>query len=230
MRNELNEVVEDTYIQPIEIDETSTKVYRFFKRLFDIVSSTCALVLLGWLLLLVSVIIKLTSKGAVFFLDHRVGINGKDIYVLKFRTMFADAEENIRKYLNDEQYKAWEKERKVEDDPRVTSVGRFLRKTSIDELPQLVNILKGDLSVVGPRPLTRYEIEENFSLADQKTLLSVKPGLTGNWGAYGRSAVTYESGERQRLELEYVDKRSTLFDLKLIFATVGSVLRGKGAQ
>lgn len=84
--------------------------------------------------------------------------------------------------------------------------------------------------MVGPRPLTRNEIEENFNFADQKKLLSCKTGLTGNWGTYGRSVITFESGERQRMELEYVEKRSTLFDLKLIFATVGSVLRGKGAQ
>jgi len=143
MRNDLDEVAEYTYIQPRGSNEISSTGYIFFKRVFDIVSSACALILLSWLLLLVAVIIKLNSKGSVFFWDHRVGMNGKDIYVLKFRTMFADAEVNVREYLNDEQYKAWEKERKVEDDPRVTSVGRFLWKTSIDELPQLVNTLEG---------------------------------------------------------------------------------------
>ena len=230
MGNELNEDTEYTYIQPVVLNDFSPSGYRVFKRLFDILSSSVAMILLSWLLLLVAAIIKVTSKGPAFYTDHRVGLNGKDIYVLKFRTMFVDAEEHIRDYLTDEQYKAWLAERKVENDPRITSIGRFLRKTSIDELPQLVNILKGDLSVVGPRPLTRFEVEENFTPSEQKKLLSVKPGLTGNWGAYGRSAVTYESGERQRMELEYVDRRSILFDFKLIFATVGSVLRGKGAQ
>jgi len=204
--------------------------YIFIKRVFDVVSSACAIAALGWLLIIVAVAIKLTSKGPILFLDHRVGKNGKDIYVYKFRTMYIDAEEHVHDYLSEEQYQEWLTERKVENDPRITPIGRFLRKTSIDELPQLFNIIKGELSVVGPRPLTRYEIEENFPPQQQKKLLSCKPGLTGNWAAYGRSDVTFESGERQRIELEYVDKRSTMFDLKLIFATVGAVLKGKGAK
>lgn len=229
MRNELNEVTEHT-IQSTDINKTVSVRYRFFKRLFDIVSSVCALVLLSWFLLLVAGVIKLTSRGSAVFRDRRVGMNGKDIYMLKFRTMYADAEDNIQMYLTDEQYRIWQTERKVDNDPRVTPVGRFLRRTSIDELPQLANIIKGDMSVVGPRPLTRYEIEENFTFAEQKKLLSCKPGLTGNWAAYGRSTVTYENGERQQMELEYVDKRSTMLDLKLIFATAASVIKCKGAQ
>lgn len=204
--------------------------YRFIKRTFDIVSSACALIALSWLFVIVAVVIKLTSKGPSIFRDRRVGINGKDIYAYKFRTMYIDAEEHIKDYLSEEQYQEWLTERKVENDPRITPIGRFLRKSSIDELPQLLNILKGDLSVVGPRPLTRHEIEENFMPAQQKKLLSCKPGLTGNWAAYGRSNVTFVSGERQHMELEYVDKRSVWFDLKLIFASAIAVFKRDGAQ
>lgn len=225
--NDVGNIVE---ADSVKVVAKSNKAYIFFKRLFDVVSSACALVLLSWLLIIVAVIVKLTSKGPVLYKDHRIGKNGMELYILKFRTMFINAEEHIHDYLTDEQYKEWLSERKVENDPRITPVGRFLRRTSIDELPQLVNILKGDMSVVGPRPLTKSEIEENFTLLEQKKLLGAKPGLTGNWGAYGRSSVTFESGERQRMELEYVDKQCTALDLKIIFASVFSVLKGKGAQ
>ncbi|MCC8052222.1 MAG: sugar transferase [Clostridiales bacterium] len=217
--------------ETIETQKTHKRYfYLFFKRVFDFISSLCVLIVLFLPLLAISLVVRLTSKGPVFYWDNRVGLNGKDIRVLKYRTMYEDAEEHVRDYLTDEQYQIWLVERKVEDDPRITPIGRFLRRTSIDELPQLVNILKGDISVVGPRPLTRSEIETNFTPEEQEMLLSCKPGLTGNWGVCGRSDVTFESGERQRLELEYVEKCGVLTDLKLIFATVGVVVKGKGAQ
>ncbi len=205
-------------------------IYLSLKRVFDFVSSLCVLIVLFLPLLVISLVVRLTSKGPVFYWDNRVGLDGKDIRVLKYRTMYEDAEEHVRDYLTDEQYQIWLVERKVENDPRITPIGRFLRRTSIDELPQLVNILKGDISVVGPRPLTRSEIETNFTPEEQKLLLSCKPGLTGNWAVCGRSDVTFESGERQRLELEYAENKGFLMDIRLIFGTIGVVLKGKGAQ
>lgn len=227
----------NSYYASVVYEKTDAKadikekpIYEILKRIFDFISSLCAFVVLIIPLLIVGIAIRITSKGSSIFRDHRVGKNGKDIYVYKFRTMYIDAEEHAREYLNDDQYNEWLTERKVTNDPRITPIGRFLRKTSIDELPQLFNIIKGDLSVVGPRPLTKYEIEENFTSLQQKMLLSCKPGLTGNWAAYGRSNVTYESGERQRMEIEYVEKRGLMFDLKLIFATVIAVFKRDGAQ
>ncbi|MCD7726748.1 MAG: sugar transferase [Ruminococcus sp.] len=216
--------------QQPELQYKKKPVYDAVKRVFDIVVSLCALVVLGIPLLAVGCIIRLTSDGSAIYCDHRIGKNGKEICVYKFRSMYIDAQEHIRDYLNDEQYRDWLSERKVDNDPRITPIGRFLRKTSIDELPQLINILKGDISFVGPRPLIMSELDENFTTSQQKLLLSCKPGLTGNWGAHGRSNVSYESGERQLMELEYVERRGMLFDIKLIFATVIAVFNGNGAQ
>lgn len=206
------------------------KVYAFFKRAFDIVSSFLVICLLSWLLLILCIVVKLSSKGPIIFADKRIGKGGKEITVYKFRSMYVDAETNIEKYLSEEQRDTWLRERKLDDDPRITSVGKFIRKTSLDELPQLFNILFGSLSVVGPRPISQRELDENFSDYEKSILLMTRPGLTGYWQVYGRSDVDFESGERQRMELEYFSKRSLLFDLKLIFKTIGVVLVGKGAK
>ncbi len=214
--------------EPIEV--RTSKAYDVSKRVFDILMSSLALLLLSPLLLVLSLIVKFSSKGTVFFKDHRIGKEGKRITVLKFRSMYSDAESNIRKYLNEEQMKTWSIERKLDNDPRITKIGRFLRKTSLDELPQLFNIFTGDLSFVGPRPITKIELEENYTRYQRKKLLSVTPGLTGYWQVYGRSDVDYKSGERQKEELAYLPKRSFFFDLKLIFLTVPAVLKHKGAK
>lgn len=204
--------------------------YFAVKRLFDVVSSSLAIVVLSPVLLLAAAAVKLTSRGPILFRDKRVGQNGKIIDVLKFRSMYVDSESNPTKYLSPAQMIEWERERKVKNDPRVTKVGRFLRKTSIDELPQLFNILKGNMSVVGPRPVTKHEIEENFTSAEQAVILSAKPGLTGYWQVYGRSDVSYESGRRSRLTLDYFAYRSLGLDLELILLTLPAVLKGSGAE
>jgi lipopolysaccharide/colanic/teichoic acid biosynthesis glycosyltransferase len=206
------------------------KGYERTKRVFDILCSSLAIVLLSPLLLVLALLVKTTSKGKILFRDHRIGKDGKKIEVLKFRTMYSDAESNINKYLTPEQLKIWTVERKLDNDPRITKMGRFLRKTSLDELPQLFNILRGDISIVGPRPITKTELDENYTRYQRRCLLSVKPGLTGYWQVYGRSDVDYKSGERQKEELAYLPKRSCLFDLKLIFLTVPAVLKHKGAK
>ena len=206
------------------------KCYRFVKRTFDIVASFLAILALSPVFLLVSLLVKLSSKGPILFKDKRIGLHGVPISVYKFRTMYTDAEEHIDKYLTPEQIRIWMRDRKLDNDPRITKIGRILRKTSLDELPQLFNILNGTLSVVGPRPITRHEMKTNYTHYQMRVLLSVKPGLTGVWAVYGRSKCTYESGERQLKELSYIDKKGVLYDLKLILLTVPAVLKHEGAQ
>ncbi len=200
------------------------------KRVFDFLSSFLLFLLVSWLLLIFTILVKVTSKGPVLFKDIRVGKNHKIIRVFKFRSMYSDAEEHPEKYLSPEQMEEWRVERKVENDPRITKMGRFLRKTSLDELPQLLNIMAGSLSVIGPRPLSEREMNEHFTKEEQDKYVAATPGLIGNWAVHGRSAVTFASGERQRLELEYIDKRSLWFDTKLLFGVIPAVLRREGAQ
>lgn len=204
--------------------------YYFWKRFFDICSSFFAIVILLPLLFLCALCVIFSSKGPVLFKDIRVGKNEKKIKVLKFRSMYIDAEEHPEKYFSPDQIQQWKEERKVENDPRITPVGRFLRKTSLDELPQLFNILFGSMSVVGPRPLSEKELDDHFTTQQRKLLLSVRPGLTGYWQVYGRSDCNYESGNRVKMNMVYFEKRSLLFDLKLIFMTVPAVFHHRGAR
>ena len=205
------------------------KGYLFAKRAFDIFSSFLVILLISWLLLIIFIIQLFATKGHPIFGDKRIGRYRKHITVYKFRSMYYDAESNIDKYLTPEQKEIWLRERKLDNDPRITPFGRFIRKTSLDELPQLFNILFGSMSVVGPRPISEKELE-NFTEEQLEILLSAKPGLTGYWQVYGRSDVDFESGERQKLELEYFEKRGFFFDLKLIFKTIPAVLKHRGAK
>ena len=203
--------------------------YRFCKRTFDIVLSFFLIVILCLLLAVLWLVVWLSSKGKGIFHDMRVGKDDKDIAVYKFRTMYGDAETNIDKYLNEEQKRQWEIDRKVDDDPRITKVGQFLRKTSLDELPQLFNILFGTMSFVGPRPITRFELEKHFTPEQKKILLSVRPGLIGYWGVMGRSNIGFDHG-RQELELNYFKLRGLWFDLSLMFRVIPAVFKRKGAK
>ena len=223
----------DVFEEPVEQEKIivkGNKCYEFFKRTFDVFSSGLAIILLSWLLLIIALLVKLTSNGPVLFKDRRVGKNGKIIKVYKFRSMYIDAESRLDKYLTPEEMEIWKKEGKIDNDPRITKIGKFIRKTSLDELPQLFNILGGSLSVVGPRPIKSLELELNYNEYQKSKLLSVKPGLTGYWQVYGRSNVSYESGERQKLELAYLPKRGFWFDLKIIILTIPAVLKSRGAQ
>lgn len=212
------------------IEVRGGKLYAFLKRLEDIVASLLAIIILFIPMLIIGLLVKLTSKGPVFFKDKRVGKSGKEIVVLKFRSMYIDAESNIDKYLTEEQKIQWVRERKLDPDPRITKVGRFIRKTSLDELPQIFNIFKGDLSIVGPRPITKKEMDTNYNDYEKSILTLARPGLTGYWQVCGRSNVNYESGERQKLELEYFEKRGFWFDIGIIFKTIPAVLRKRGAH
>ncbi len=199
-------------------------VYDFFKRIFDIICSSLALIILSPVFLILAITIKATSKGPVFFAHKRVGKDGKTLNIYKFRSMVTNAEELIEQFTP-EQKAEYEKNFKLENDPRITKVGKFIRRTSLDELPQLFNILKGDLSVVGPRPV--MEVETEIYGNYRSMLLSVKPGLTGFWAANGRSCTTYT--RRRALEICYVKNRSVCFDLKIILKTITSVFKGEGA-
>lgn len=203
--------------------------YDFTKRCFDFLSSLMVIIVLSPTLLILFVIQLFATKGHPIFKDNRIGKGGKKIKVYKFRSMYYDAESNIGKYLNEEQLAIWERERKLDDDPRITPFGKFIRKTSLDELPQLFNILFGSMSVVGPRPISEKELV-NFTEEELKVLFLAKPGLTGYWQVVARNNADFESGERQKLELEYFSKRGFWFDLGLIFRTIPAVLTKKGAK
>ena len=204
--------------------------YKLIKRCFDIVSSLLAIIILSPLLLLITIINIFATKGVPIYIDRRVGRDGKQFALLKFCSMYKDANTNPEKYLTNDQIEQWKKERKVTDDPRITPFGRFIRKSSLDELPQLFCILIGTMSVVGPRPVVRNEIDQHYTEEEKKLLLSVRPGLISNWGVNGRNLVSYENRRRQELELDYFKKRSLWYDFKLMLKSVGVVISEKGAQ
>lgn len=200
--------------------------YEFIKRAFDIFSSLIAMILLSPVILILAIAVKVDDpKGKIFFAHKRVGKNGKEIKILKFRSMVHNAEELIEKFTP-EQKEEYYANFKLDNDPRVTKLGNFLRKSSLDELPQLLNILAGNLSLVGPRPV--LEEETQLYGKDRDLFLSVKPGLTGYWAVNGRSAIDYD--ERKKLELYYVKNRSFWLDIKIIFKTFTTVFKGEGAQ
>ena len=205
-------------------------LYRFIKRSFDILVSLFAIIILSIPMGIVAVLVKLSSKGPVLFKDKRVGLNGKEILVWKFRSMYVDAESRLEQYLTKEQLEMWKKERKIDNDPRITKIGKIIRKTSLDELPQLFNILKGDLSIIGNRPVSRLEYETYYTEDEKKILNSMRPGLTGYWQVYGRSNVTYATGERQKMCLHYVKKATIWLDIKIFFKTFLVVVTHKGAR
>lgn len=230
MKKEIESI--DTKNTDEEIVIKGSKTYLFFKRVLDIVVSFISIVFLMVTLIfpIISVLVLISTRGKVIFKDERMGLNKKKISIYKFQTMFSDAETNLDKYLDENQKKKWQKERKLDDDPRVTKLGKFLRKTSLDELPQLFNILGGSLSLVGPRPITKQELENNFTEYEQEQLMKVKPGLTGYWQVKDRSLATYESGERQKEELYYLPRRGLWFDVKIILLTIPAIFKGKGAK
>lgn len=199
--------------------------YLIAKRIFDVVSASAALLVLSPVFFVVSLLIKLDSEGPIIFKHKRIGKKGKPIALYKFRSMVNDAEAAIKRFTP-EQREEWEKNFKLENDPRITKIGAFLRKTSLDELPQLLNIIRGDLSVVGPRPVIGEELE--LYGENKGKFLSATPGLTGYWQAYARSDCSYE--QRIEMELYYVENASFWWDIKIIFATVGAVLCAKGAR
>ena len=201
-------------------------MYRYIKRLLDIILSLFGLIILIPICILVKIsFLCKGDKKSIFFKHTRIGKEGKPFMMYKFRSMAHNAEELLEELLKDELYrKEWAENQKIEKDPRITTIGAFLRKSSLDELPQLLNVLKGDMSIVGPRPLVEGELEEH---GGSKLYWNEKPGITGWWGSHGRSDVDYE----QRLELEYYYIRNISFKLDVIciFKTITAVVKHEGA-
>lgn len=215
--------------------------YLVVKRCFDFLSSLIVSVVLLIPLAVLALLVVVKDFGNPFYIQKRVGQNGKELRMMKLRSMKRGAD-HLETMLTPEQLAEYHREYKLTDDPRLIGYrkpgdsekcfGGLIRKASLDELPQIIwNIcIKGDMSVVGPRPILKDELEENYTLEQQKMLLSVKPGLTGYWQAYARNNATYETGERQKMELYYVQNQSLWLDIKILFATVGAVLKERGAK
>lgn len=199
--------------------------YVVVKRLFDILFSAI-ICIIGFIpAAILCVVICADSPGNPMFRQERIGLHGRKIYIFKFRTMVVDAHEHPEKYMTSEQLEVWTREQKLDDDPRVTHIGRLLRRTSLDEIPQFINVLKGDLSVIGPRPVTESETYEFGDARDE--ILSCKPGITGWWQVTARNNATWENGERQRLELFYVHHASIRLDVQIFIKTFMAMGRGK---
>ena len=199
-----------------------------WKRPFDIFFSLIAILILLPIMLVIAILIKIFDGGNCIYTQRRVGLNGKEFNIFKFRTMYTDADKRLENLLkNDLKAKEeWEKFFKLKNDPRVTPIGKFLRKTSLDELPQFFNVLKGDMSIVGPRPVTKEELIKFYK--DKAELYkSVRPGITGYWQVTSRNDITsYE--ERVKMDVWYIENQSFLLDLKIILKTVLAMIRMEG--
>ncbi len=206
---------------------SSQRIYFFFKRIIDIVISLFGCLALGIVYLGIKVAYLLSGDShKIMYKQKRVGLNGRLFDLYKFRSMVPDAEKVLKELLKDEKLKEeWDRNQKLDDDPRITKVGKFIRKTSLDELPQFINVLKGDMSIIGPRPLVPGELASKNGI---KLYEKVKPGITGWWACNGRSNMSYE--ERLEHEYYYVRNCSLYLDLLCVFRTVYIVLSGKGAK
>lgn len=221
--------MEDQFSVPHTFIFTEEEIkHSFSKRAFDIFFSLFAFSFGFPLFILVAFLVWISSRTFVIYGHERIGRGGKPFRCYKFRTMYPDADLRLQQLLEENpKLKAeWEKTHKLRNDPRITPIGRFLRKTSLDELPQFWNILKGDLSVVGPRPVVKAELQKYFG-RKAPFILSVRPGLTGLWQVSGRSDTSYE--KRILLDEEYIRKQSFTLDLKLIAKTIPAMLFSKGA-
>jgi exopolysaccharide production protein ExoY len=198
--------------------------YELSKRAIDITGAAALLVAALPMCAVAAALIRVTSPGPVLFRQRRIGRGGRVFWCYKLRTMMVDAEERLQR--DPELRRVFEVNYKLDIDPRVTPIGALLRKTSIDELPQLFNVLVGDMSLVGPRPIVPPELERYGPHGER--LLSVKPGLSGFWQVCGRSATTYE--ERVQMDLAYIERRGLLMDLRLMLMTPVAVISRKGAR
>ncbi|MGG0415406.1 sugar transferase [Priestia aryabhattai] len=207
-----------------KVNPNNQRGYLFIKRCIDVVGAVAGLLMLLIVFIIVSLLIKLEDpKGSIFFSQKRVGKNGKEFNMYKFRSMVSDAEAKLAELL--EQNETTGAMFKMKNDPRVTKIGKFIRKTSIDELPQLINVLKGDMSLVGPRPPIVREVNEYTGYQMQRLL--VTPGCTGLWQVSGRSNIGFE--EMVELDLTYITTRSLMADIKIIFRTIFMLFGSKNA-
>lgn len=225
-----NSTIDNVSVIKKEKTKTNKKImYNFIKRTIDAIGALIGIIILIPATIIIYLARKILKedKGPLFYEQLRYGKNGKVFRLYKFRSMCIGADKKLKEYLenNEEARKEFEKTHKLQNDPRITKIGNFLRKTSLDELPQMINILRGDMSFVGPRPVVEKEVEDYGK--NKEKFLSVKPGLTGYWQVNGRSNTTYE--ERMEMELYYVDNCSLWLDIKIFFKTFITVFKKEGA-
>lgn len=215
-------------IPVVELTQKNMLINIFFKRMMDILLSLILLILLFPFFVIIGMMIKLDSKGPIFFLQERIGKNGKKFKILKFRTMYVNNDENLHKEYVIKLIKEGKKDQsgmyKIKNDPRITKIGKFLRKFSFDEFPQLINVLKGEMSLVGPRPPIQYEVENYDEW--HKRRLSVKPGMTGMWQVSGRNKIGFE--DMVLLDIYYVENFSIWLDMVILIKTFFVVLKREG--
>ena len=219
---ELEKDIDKMVITKREINSNAN--YLRIKRFVDVVCSFLGLIFLSPIFIIVAVIIKIEDpKGPVFFKQIRVGEDEKEFYMFKFRSMVTDAEERLKDLLSQNEVSG--AMFKMKEDPRITKIGRIIRKTSIDELPQLFNVLRGDMSLVGPRPPLPIEVEQ-YTIYDKQRLL-VTPGCTGLWQVSGRNHLSFN--EMVELDVLYIKKRTIFFDFKIMFKTIKCMINSNGA-
>lgn len=227
--------VQENVVLPINLKKTESTfsrieriTYFIIKRVFDILCSIFGILMLIPISLVTKICyIAVGDKKSIFYKQKRVGKNGKIIYIYKFRSMVYNADEVLKELLKDPKYrKEWDINQKFENDPRVTKIGKILRKTSLDEIPQFINVLKGDMSLIGPRPLVEGELDAHKG--NPMIYQSVRPGISGWWAANGRSATTYE--KRLELEYYYCKNCNLILDIKCVFLTIKAVLYKEGAK
>ncbi len=198
------------------------KSYLIFKNLLDILIALSLLITGIPVFLVISILVKFSSRGPIFFYHRRIGKDKKPFYCIKFRTMHPEAEDIMLNLLseNENLKREFEKTQKLKNDPRITAIGKFLRKTSLDELPQLLNVIRMEMSIIGPRPVVEEELERYGSSV--KKVLSIKPGISGLWQVSGRNNLTYD--RRVKLDCYYINNISLLMDLRIIIRTIGVIL------
>ncbi len=223
-----------TLYKDLSMRKVTRKVSVTLKRIIDITGSFAGVLIFSPLFLAIAVLIKLSSKGPVFFRQKRIGYGGKEFTLLKFRSMYVNNDDTAHKEFTknfisgsaEGSFEANDGIYKIKRDPRITGIGEFLRKTSLDEIPQLFNVFMGDMSLVGPRPAIRYEVKE-YDTWHKRRVLEVKPGITGVWQVKGRSKTTFD--EMVRMDIQYIKRWSILFDFMLILRTPLAVFRTEGA-
>lgn len=212
----------------VNVNMKAKSISKIMKRIIDILAGIVGMIILIPLMLIIKIANIFTKDSAsIFFIQNRIGKDGKIFKMYKFRTMIVGAEEELEKLLieNEEIRNEYELNKKIKDDPRVTKIGKILRKTSLDEFPQFINILKGEMSLVGPRPYLKREKKDIGQ--DYYKIIEMTPGLTGLWQVSGRSNITFE--ERVKLDIEYYKKNSFFGDMKILLKTITAVLNKKGA-
>lgn len=201
---------------------TKQNTYINIKNVIDVIFSLLVILIFSPIYLLISILVKFSSRGPIFFFHKRVGKNFKTFYCIKFRTMHPESDDILENLLNNDELikREYEKTHKIKNDPRITRIGKFLRKTSLDELPQFLNVLKLEMSVVGPRPIVEKEIAKYDNSISK--VVSIKPGITGLWQISGRNNLSYK--KRVFLDCLYVDQINLLMDLRIIIRTLGVLI------